>query len=386
MIATLSSMYAQDSALHPTSSPLDADMTDSRDPDSDADSDSRMSLDPFSSDSVSSATSLESDRRSMSSGNSVYSMTSANRAQSYRHEYGRGLNNYSEVYQLPADDEELERLDKQHIIFTETMGKYPPPMHDALADPGPGGEVVTCLDLGCGSGRWILDVARDFPHSSCVAVDLVPMQVTTMPPNCRSEVDDINLGLQHFYGDFNVVHGRLICSGVKDYEGLIDQCSQVLRPGGLLNVIEFDFRIYGADRQPVIANERVLEPPWLPRWLTLCREAVHHRGGDVDAANHLNQWVSAHEAFEDVVYQDILYPTSPFYKPDESNAQSLNRVGSSMREDIKAFLRSARPLLLSHGLELPFVDGLEREAHAVLNEAKIPYFIRVEAVHARKRR
>lgn len=30
----------------------------------------------------------------------------------------------------------------------------------------------------------------------------------------RSEVDDINLGLQHFYGDFNVVHARLISSGV----------------------------------------------------------------------------------------------------------------------------------------------------------------------------
>ena len=30
----------------------------------------------------------------------------------------------------------------------------------------------------------------------------------------RSEVDDINLGLEHFYGDFNVVHTRLIASGV----------------------------------------------------------------------------------------------------------------------------------------------------------------------------
>lgn len=30
----------------------------------------------------------------------------------------------------------------------------------------------------------------------------------------RSEVDDINLGLEHFYGDFNVVHARLISSGV----------------------------------------------------------------------------------------------------------------------------------------------------------------------------
>jgi hypothetical protein len=30
----------------------------------------------------------------------------------------------------------------------------------------------------------------------------------------RSEVDDINLGLEHFYGDFNVVHAQLISSGV----------------------------------------------------------------------------------------------------------------------------------------------------------------------------
>jgi hypothetical protein len=54
-----------------------------------------------------------------------------------------------------------------------------------------------------------------------------------MPPNCRyvilvqvkeifelmsdlrSEVDDVNLGLQHFFGDFNVVHTRLISSGVR---------------------------------------------------------------------------------------------------------------------------------------------------------------------------
>jgi hypothetical protein len=33
----------------------------------------------------------------------------------------------------------------------------------------------------------------------------------------RSEVDDVNLGLDHFYGDFNVVHARLIASGVSTW-------------------------------------------------------------------------------------------------------------------------------------------------------------------------
>ena len=68
-----------------------------------------MSFEPFSGISASSATDIE-DHASISSGASVFSMSSSVRAQSFRHEYGRGLNNYSEVYQLPADDEELERL------------------------------------------------------------------------------------------------------------------------------------------------------------------------------------------------------------------------------------------------------------------------------------
>lgn len=59
-----------------------------------------------------------------------------------------------------------------------------------------------------------MEAAADFPQCNAVAIDLVPMQSLNMPPNCRSEVDDVNLGLEHFYGDFNVVHCRLISSGV----------------------------------------------------------------------------------------------------------------------------------------------------------------------------
>jgi hypothetical protein len=31
----------------------------------------------------------------------------------------------------------------------------------------------------------------------------------------RSEVDDVNLGLEHYYGDFNVVNARLVSGGVR---------------------------------------------------------------------------------------------------------------------------------------------------------------------------
>jgi len=59
---------------------------------------------------ASSGTSYELDTRS-SSPMSVISLTDSMRANVlYRQEHGRGLNNYSEIYRLPVDDEEFERL------------------------------------------------------------------------------------------------------------------------------------------------------------------------------------------------------------------------------------------------------------------------------------
>jgi hypothetical protein len=68
---------------------------------------------------TSSATSHDVSMRSGSPAPSVYSVTSSLRAASYRQEYGRGVNNYSEVYRLPADDEELDRLG------THSLNYYP---------------------------------------------------------------------------------------------------------------------------------------------------------------------------------------------------------------------------------------------------------------------
>lgn len=108
--------------------------------------------------------------RSTSPSSMVLSVTSSIRQKIYKEEFGRNLNNYSDVYRLPADEEELERLggsiikrvadvlnnkwkDKQHSMLSELMGgKYPAPMLEVMADEP--GETKACLDLGCGSGNW----------------------------------------------------------------------------------------------------------------------------------------------------------------------------------------------------------------------------------------
>lgn len=170
---------------------------------------------------------------------------------------------------------------------------------------------------------------------------------------CRSEVDDINLGLEHFYGDFNVVHCQLISSGVscsplpihrktvfvyyqiRDYHSLINHISHVLRPGGLVDLTEFPFSFTGFDRQPVLPPAGSFQPPWTPLLMSYINRAVRARGGDADASTHLHEWVSNHPAFEDVVYREFWIPCSPWMTGNNPVTKFWNEIGSTMRDDIK---------------------------------------------------
>ncbi|EMD42323.1 hypothetical protein CERSUDRAFT_79907 [Gelatoporia subvermispora B] len=332
---------------------------------------------------ASSATSYDWEMRSTSPAPSVYSMTDSLIRASFRHEFGRGINNYSDVYRLPADDEEFERLDKQHIMFMEVMGKYPPPMDEVLAESPD--HIKSAVDLGCGSGSWILDVARDYPDCSAVAVDLVPMQVRYMPPNCRSEVDDINLGLQHFYGAYDVAHARLVSSGVRDYKGFVDHIARVLRPGGLIILAEFDFSAYNRRKIKIVPGHPDAQRCWIGRWMNLAHEAVEQMGGEPDAANHLRRWVGENDAFEDIVYRTFWFQTSAFKKGNDPETIRQNAIGQVMRDDILAFLRSGRPLLLGSGIDEAIVNEVEENARRELLEARTPSYILVENVYARKK-
>jgi len=323
--------------------------------------------------------------RSASPSSMVLSVTSSMRDKIYREEFGRNLNNYSDVYRLPADEEELERLDKQHSIMSELMGgKYPAPMLEVMADEP--GETKACLDLGCGSGNWIMDVARDFPNCIAVGTDLIPMQSLTMPPNVRSEVDDINLGLEHFYGDFNVVHARLISSGIRDYNLLIDQISRVLRPGGLINVSEFDFHVYDANHRRIERDVSDLTPPWWSVWFTHLLKAIVKSGGDASAANHLHEWILNHPMFEDVVYRDLWVPVVPAPRDSSNDSEETRQMEKKLSDDCYAFLRSGRPLLLGYGFAPETISMLEENALEELRTRTHNQFTRLQCVYARKRR
>jgi len=364
---------------------------------------------------------------SLSPAPSHYSLTDSLRVASKHVEYGREVNSYSDVYRLPADTAEISRLDKQHYMFKDVMGDYCPHVKEVLNrsfTQGDEDEQIAVLDVGCGSGAWIVDVAHEFPNTSCVAVDLVPMPAEIVPSNCRYEVDDVNLGLDHYEGQFDVVHCRLISSGIKDYYGVIRDAAACLRAGGVAEFMEFDFRLYTrqhiavpttqkeiwgnttpppdfpsagflnlAPRTTKSSRSGLMRPtssPYIARWFAALGQASRKRGGHADAASLIHSWVSANPSYEDVQYRDFWLPYGPWMRgrPEYMALSQYDRfctIGDLMREDIFEFIRSGRPLLLSAGFPECIVNRLETEANREVSEARIPLFFRIQNVYARKK-
>lgn len=110
--------------------------------------------------------------------------------------------------------------------------------------------------------------------------------------------------------------------------------AQTLRPRGLIELVEFDFRVYDVDKQPILPSRLDEETPWLARWMNMVNIAVQQRGGEPDAANHLERWTMVHPMLEDVVYREIWFQTGPWQEGDDPQTAHANRIGAMMRDDI----------------------------------------------------
>ncbi|KAL1962409.1 hypothetical protein VTN77DRAFT_9680 [Rasamsonia byssochlamydoides] len=94
-------------------------------------------------------------------------------------ENGRAYHGYRKgIYMLPCDEQEQDRLDIFHKLFTVAK------VSDKLIyAPHPSNGRF--LDLGCGTGIWAIDVANKYPNAFVAGVDLAPIQPPNHPRNCE---------------------------------------------------------------------------------------------------------------------------------------------------------------------------------------------------------
>lgn len=82
-------------------------------------------------------------------------------------------------YLLPKDLQEINRLDFQHYVLRQALGRLTfAPVDEQLRR---GGQV---LDVGCGTGRWAIDLARLYPPTQVTGLDLE----LSRPQRCRPTI------------------------------------------------------------------------------------------------------------------------------------------------------------------------------------------------------
>ncbi|KAJ1539390.1 hypothetical protein HK096_000803 [Nowakowskiella sp. JEL0078] len=154
-------------------------------------------------------------------------------------------------YFLPADIQEQDRLEAQHLVIVHCFGGlFKMPIHETVSKPG-----SKILDVGCGPGSWTRDVATLYPLCEVHAIDMAKTLfdgIETLPNTFFLEGNIIQ-GLPYPDNYFDGVFQRYLLAGIpKDkWDFAISELVRVVKPGGFVESLEFDVRSKSFDSGPI---------------------------------------------------------------------------------------------------------------------------------------
>jgi ubiquinone/menaquinone biosynthesis C-methylase UbiE len=115
------------------------------------------------------------------------------------------------------------------------------------------------LDVGCGTGRWAIEMAQQFPNTHVVGIDIVnPVRAyahdAPLPVNYSFFRGNILRGLPSFAdGTFDYVHMRFLGTGIpgQQWQMVINELARLTSPGGWIEIIDYTLPI---NMGPVMAQ------------------------------------------------------------------------------------------------------------------------------------
>lgn len=140
---------------------------------------------------------------------------------------------------------ELDRLDLMHAMFGLVLdGKlFMAPISPTSDESN---SEFRILDMGAGTGIWCIDMGDLYPLASILGVDISASAPTFVPPNVRFEIDDLE-DPWTYSQPFDYIHGRYLAGSIKDWPALIGRCFEFLKPGGWIELMDFDIWWYSQD-------------------------------------------------------------------------------------------------------------------------------------------
>lgn len=314
---------------------------------------------------------------------SVYSFHSSMDGHALREVHGRYFNSQNDTYMLPADEPERGRLSLQHdalLLAINSLYQNRQAVHEVLA---PRADYTPAIcDIGTGTGTWAITMAKLFPHAEVVGIDLAnPKPQEAIPPNCRFEIDDANLGFPHFHNRFDVVHVRAITAGICDFQYFLRECSRMLRPGGIFLLADGDLQLYDDNFEGLsVCEEDDPGYSWLQRIFFATYNSMKNRGAAIDAMTLAPRWAREIPDFENVETQDIFIPVGPWIQGD----RRVELASDLIRRDACLVIAGMKPMLLSEGYFEHTVDLFIEEALKEMDELRVHIYSLWHYTWARK--
>jgi len=148
-------------------------------------------------------------------------------------------------YVLDAESAtELVRITKQDAIVTKYMGSLLP--HQVNPE-----EISTVLDVACGPGSWVLDVAYEYPKVQVIGIDISRNSIEYARARARTQglennalfkVMDASKQLDFPDNSFDLINCRFLIGFMtaEAWPNLLQECMRLSRPGGFIRLTECD--------------------------------------------------------------------------------------------------------------------------------------------------
>ncbi|CAB4420613.1 unnamed protein product [Rhizophagus irregularis] len=146
------------------------------------------------------------------------------------------------IYPLPVDEEECDRSQLQHFLFHHIWEEnFSSPVKQILEN---GGKV---LDVSCGPGAWLMEMATVYGQTQFVGVDLIPTFPTEIKPqNLKFKQFDVLNGLPFNDNEFDLVciqNSSLCFTETQWKEIVIPEMVRVTKPNGWVELMDVEFNI-----------------------------------------------------------------------------------------------------------------------------------------------
>jgi len=290
---------------------------------------------------------------------SIFSFTYANGRRYHADRFG-------DIYFMPNDDVEQDRLDLVHHMFLSQLGGmlYKAPLEKAQR----------VLDVGTGTGIWAIDFADMHKEAEVIGVDISPIQPRWVPPNTKFEVDDMEQEWTFKDNQFDYIHMRSLSGSFSNWDYIFAQAYSKTAPGGYI-----EFQDYGME--PFLSDGTKLQgiiPEHPPSTYTFhINEASKRANRPLVIAPGIKKKMEE-AGFVDVQEHTTIWPMGPW--PRNKELKELGRWGRvGMTESAFPF---ALALLSREGWAVEKIKELADDTITAIKKNK--YYYQGWFVHGRK--